>query len=86
METKKWYQSRTIWGIVIAFLGFALNKYLGVDGLELPKSNDYDQLTKQVEAIKDAQGNIMNLFSQVMAAFGALLALIGRVKAETKLV
>tara|TARA_R110000868_G_scaffold67549_2_gene200355 strand:+ start:1226 stop:1486 length:261 start_codon:yes stop_codon:yes gene_type:complete len=86
METKKWYQSRTIWGIVIAFVGFALNKYLGVDGLELPKSTDYDQLTKQVEAIKDAQGNIMNLFSQVMAAFGALLALIGRVKAETKIV
>jgi len=86
METKKWYQSRTIWGIVIAFVGFALNKYLGVDGLELPKSTDYDQLTQQVEAIKDAQGNIMNLFSQVMAAFGALLALIGRVKAETKIV
>ena len=85
MESKKWYQSKTIWGIAIALLGFVLNKYLGVDGLELPKSEDYESLQKQVQLIKDAQGNIMNLASQLMAAFGALLALVGRVKADTKI-
>jgi hypothetical protein len=83
MESKKWYQSKTIWGILIAALGFALNKYLGVDGLDLPKSEDYDLLAQQVQAVKDAQGSIMNLASTLMASFGTLLALIGRVKAET---
>lgn len=85
METKSWYQSKTIWGVLIAALGFALNKYLGVEGIELPKSEDYDLLVQQVQSVKDAQGSLMNLASTLMAAFGTLLALIGRIKAETKI-
>lgn len=85
MENKKWYQSKTIWGIVIAFLGFALSKFFGVSDLNIPENADLETIQKHIDAFKSAQGNLMNLASEVMAAFGTLLAIIGRVKADTKL-
>lgn len=85
MENKKWYQSKTIWGIVIAFVGFIINKFFGVAELNIPENADLETIQKHIEAFKLAQGNVMNLASEVMAAFGTLLAIIGRVKADTKL-
>jgi len=87
METtsKKWYQSKTIWGVVIAVIGFVLSKFVGVPDLEIPENADLETIQKHIEAFKAAQGNIMNIISEAMAAFGSLLAIIGRINAEGKL-
>ena len=84
MENKKWYQSKTIWGIAIAFLGFAINNYLSVD-VSLPENTDYDALQKHLEAIKAAKSSTMNLISELMSLIGTLVAIYGRFKAEGKL-
>ena len=85
MESKKWYQSKTIWGIAIAFIGFALNKFLGVTDLNIPENADMQTIQNHIEAFKSAQGNMINLATELMAALGTILALIGRIKADSKL-
>jgi hypothetical protein len=81
---KKWYQSKTIWGIIIAFLGFLLTTVLQVD-ISLPESADYDTILKHVENLRAAQNNVMLLLSEGMAFVGTILAIYGRFKAEEKL-
>lgn len=81
---KKWYQSKTIWGIAIAFLGFILQSVLKVD-ITLPESTDYDTIQKHIEALKMAQNSTMMLISEGMSLVGTLIAIYGRVKAEEKL-
>lgn len=83
MQTKKWYQSKTIWGIAIAFIGFLITEKLQVPDVSLPTSPDFNQLQAYYEAIQDAQGNIGAILGQLVSAFGTLLAIIGRIKAET---
>lgn len=82
METKKWYYSKTIWGVLIALLGFVLNQMLKVD-IKLP---DSDVLTPaDIQNVKDAVTNSHSDFmSIVMVVVGALLAVYGRFKATTK--
>ena len=53
MESKKWYQSKTIWGIIIAFMGYILSTVLKVDEPRLPDNADYQALQAYVEAIKE---------------------------------
>ena len=84
MEKKKWYQSKTIWGIVIAALGFIATQYLQAP-IEVPANADFEQLKAHTEAIKAAQGNIGIIIGQVIAAVGSIVAIIGRVKADTPL-
>ena len=84
MEKKKWYQSKTIWGIVIAALGFVATQYFQVP-IEVPANLDFEQLKAHTEAIKAAQGNIGIIIGQVIAAVGSIVAIIGRVKADTPL-
>lgn len=84
MESKKWYQSKTIWGIAIAFLGFVLNNFVKVD-VTLPENADYDTLKAHFEALKNAQSNTMVFISEIMSMVGTLVALYGRFKAEEKL-
>lgn len=81
---KKWYQSKTIWGIAIAFLGFVLNNYLKVD-VSLPENADYEILLDQFNKVKEAQSNTMVLVSELMSMAGTLIAIYGRFKAEEKL-
>lgn len=83
--TKKWYQSKTIWGIIIAALGFVLTNFLGVQGITLPENADFEQLKEYTEAVKAAQGNVGLIISQAMSIVGTILAIIGRVKAEEKI-
>lgn len=83
---KKWFQSKTIWGIIIGGLGFLLTEVLKVPDVTLPENADFNQLKEYAEAIKIAQGNIGIIIGQVMGVVGAILGIIGRVKAEGKLV
>ena len=84
MESKKWYQSKTIWGIVIAALGFAATSFLQAP-IEVPANADFDQLKAHADAIKAAQGNIGIIAGQIVAGIGSVIAIIGRVKAEGKI-
>ena len=34
MESKKWWSSKTIWGVLIAFLGFILTEKLQVPDIQ----------------------------------------------------
>lgn len=81
MESKKWYQSKTIWGILVAFVGFALNNYLKVDS-DIPANADLETIKQHLEAIKNSNG-VNNIVSQVMAFAGTLFAIYGRIKADT---
>ncbi len=56
MQTKKWYQSKTIWGIIVAALGYAMT-LIGVEQVSLPENADFEQLKAYAESVKAAQGN-----------------------------
>jgi hypothetical protein len=81
---KKWYQSKTIGGILIAAIG-ALFLYFGLDPdtASLPANADVETVKTYVETIKNAQGNVGTIIGVVLNAVGTVLALIGRIKAET---
>lgn len=83
METKKWYQSKTIWGIIIAALGYVMST-IGVESPSLPANADFDQLQAYAEAIKAANGSFSVIVGQVLAAVGTIVSIIGRFQAETK--
>lgn len=85
METKAWYQSKTIWGIVIAALGYVISEVLKVPDVQLPANPDFEQLKTYTEAVKAANGNISVIISQVVSAIGTFVAIYGRMKAEGKL-
>lgn len=82
---KPWWQSKTIWGILIAAVGFVISEVLKVPDVVLPENADFEQLQQYVEAVKAAQGNLTVIISQVIAAVGTILAIYGRVKAEAKI-
>lgn len=83
METKKWYQSKTIWGIVVAALGYFMMT-IGVENPTLPENADFEQLKAYAEAIKAAQGNLSTIIGQILAGIGTIVSIIGRFQAETK--
>lgn len=85
METKAWYQSKTIWGILVAALGFVITEVLKVPDVELPPNADFEQLKAYAEAVKAAEGNVAVIISQAVSAVGTFLAIYGRLKAEGKL-
>jgi hypothetical protein len=83
METKKWYQSKTIWGLVVALIGFVLNNALQVE-LDLPANADLGTIQEHIKQIKESNG-VNNIVAQVMAFAGTLFAIYGRVKADTSI-
>jgi hypothetical protein len=83
--TKKWYQSKTIWGIAIAALGFIINHFFGVSDLNIPENADFETIQRHIEAFKNAQGSMVQIVSELMAAVGTLLAIFGRMRAQGKL-
>ena len=85
METKKWYQSKTIWGIIIAAIGYILSATLGVSGIDIPQSDEFDKLENYYQQVKAAKGNIGAIIGAIMNAIGLIVAIIGRIKAETLL-
>jgi len=84
LETKKWYASKTIWGIAIAALGILLSNVLKVD-IVLPSDATVDQGQAAIQAIKAAQGNIGVIGAQVITLVGLVVGVIGRIKAEKKI-
>lgn len=85
MESKKWYQSKTIWGIVIAFVGYLLSNKLGVSGIDVPNSSDLEEIQKYYEQVVATKGNLSDLIGVILSIIGSLVALVGRIKAETTL-
>lgn len=85
MENKKWYQSKTIWGIAIAFLGFVLNNIFNVTDLNLPENADYATIMQHYEAVKAAKNNMAVLISELLSIVGTVIAIVGRVKADQKI-
>lgn len=84
-SVKPWWQSKTIWGILIAAVGYVVSEVLKVPSVGLPENADFDQLKAYAEAVKAANGNLSVIISQGVAAIGTLLAIVGRVKAESKI-
>ena len=82
---KPWWQSKTIWGILIAAVGFVISEVLKVPDVVLPENADFEQLQQYVEAVKAAKGDLSVIISQAVSAVGTLLAIYGRVKAEAKI-
>jgi len=79
--SKNWYQSKTIWGILIAAAGFVATQYFQIP-IEAPQNADFEQLKAHAEVIKSAQGNVGIIAGQVVSAIGSIIAIIGRVKAD----
>ena len=82
---KPWWQSKTIWGILIAAVGYISSEVLKVPEVSLPENADFEQIQAYVEAVKAAKGNLSVIISQVVSAIGTVLAIVGRVKAESKI-
>lgn len=82
---KPWWQSKTIWGILIAAVGYVISEVLKVPSVSLPENADFEQLQQYVEAVKAAKGDLAVIISQVVSAVGTVLAIYGRVKAEQKI-
>jgi len=85
MESKKWYQSKTIWGIIIAFVGYLLSNSLQVQDVSVPDNADFDSLKELVNQIKAAQGNVSVIAGQVMGIIGTIIAIYGRIKTDSKI-
>lgn len=83
-QTKPWYLSKTIWGVLIGAAGFALSKF-GVAEPVLPANPDFDSLKGFVDAIKAAKGSIEAYIAIAMQIVGFGLALYGRIKADSKI-
>ena len=81
--TKKWWKSKTIWGILIAALGAVITDILKVPDVTLPADATVDQVKETLEAIKAAQGNVGVIIGQITTLIGLALGVIGRVKAES---
>jgi hypothetical protein len=84
--TKSWYQSTTLWGIIIAFIGFGLQKW-GVDtsSLNIPPNADAETIKGIVTQIQAAHGSVLGIISVLVSAIGSLVAIFGRLKAKTTL-
>lgn len=80
--TKKWYASKTIWGILIAALGVLTTRVLQVPDIALPADPTVDQAQVAIAAIKAAQGNFGLILSQITTLIGLVVGVIGRVQAE----
>jgi hypothetical protein len=81
---KPWYQSKTIWGVLIAAGAFFAAQYLQAP-VEAPANADFEQLKAHVDAVKAAKGNVASLVSQAVAVVASITAIIGRIKADSKI-
>lgn len=86
VESKKWWASKTIWGIIIAVLGVIVTDVLKVPDVSIPTDASVDQVKSTLEAIKAAQGNMGLIIGHVATLAGLVLGVIGRIKAEKLIV
>lgn len=81
-ETKKWWQSKAVWGSVIAFgAGVAQAFGVGVD------AGTQQAVTDGVQQVVTATSNhdIIGIVTNAAALAGSALAVYGRIKADTKI-
>lgn len=84
MENKKpWYLSKTIWGLLISLIGFIGSEVLRVPVDVSNVDSDTQALLDAAKAIKDSSGSLEVIISQGIGVIGAVIALYGRVKADT---
>lgn len=83
--TKKWWSSKTIWGIAIAILGVVVTDVLKVPDVTLPADASVDQVKSTLEAIKAAQGDLGLIVGHIATLAGLVLGVIGRIQAEKKI-
>lgn len=81
-DSKKWWQSKTIWGIIIAALGVIISDVLKVDGVAVPTDAAVTEAQSIIETIIASNGNIGVILGQLVTIFGLVMSVIGRVKAE----
>lgn len=71
METKKWYASKTVWGGILVIVSLIL------------RALNISELTPEEQSqIVDKIVSVVNIG---MESIGAVLVIIGRIKAEKKL-
>lgn len=84
-KSKPVWQSKTLWGILIAAGGFFLHKF----GIEVPApanpNADFVQMQSYINQVKCAQGSMKDLASIAMNAAGFIMAFWGRLKADSAL-
>ena len=83
MDTKKWYLSKTIWGVLVAAAGFLFQKF-GIE-VSLPTNIDFETGKGYIDAVVAAKGSWESLVAVGMQVVGFALALYGRIKADTKI-
>jgi hypothetical protein len=81
--TKKWYLSKTIWGVIVAAAGFLFQKF-GID-VAVPANIDFETGKSYVDAVVASKGSWESLVAVGMQVIGFALAFYGRVKADTKI-
>jgi tetrahydromethanopterin S-methyltransferase subunit F len=59
--------------------------HLGVEGVALPENPDFETVKQYVEQIKEAKNNWATLFGTLISAGGFVLAIVGRIKADTEI-
>lgn len=79
--TKKWYQSKALWGVIISLIGFLVQKFVGAE-VTLPENPDFEQLQQYSEAIANANGSLSVIVSNLMMIVGLVMAWFGRVSAK----
>lgn len=85
MKIKNWYQSKTIWGVIMAAIGYFLTVHLGVEGITVPENGDFANLQQYVGEIKETKNSWPSLFGTLISMSGFVLAFIGRIKADTEI-
>lgn len=85
VHSKSWFLSKTIWGVIITVIGFVGSQYFQADVSALPTDPDAVQALEIVQSIKANHNNVQVIASNIVALCGAILAIVGRVKAEAKI-
>lgn len=67
-QSKNWYESKTIWGVIISILGWGASEYF--------------KIPVNVEATDPSVAQTVSQFTQLA---GLVIAIIGRIKATTKI-
>lgn len=67
-QSKNWYESKTIWGVIISLIGWVASEYF--------------QIPVNVTTTDPSAGETI---AQVIQLGGLIIAILGRIKADTKI-
>ena len=67
-QSKNWYESKTIWGVIISLIGWAASEYF-----KIPVN------------VTTTDPSAAQTVSQFIQLAGLVIAVFGRIKAETKI-